>query len=130
MNKLCIFSDAAVKRQAIRQQLGGVFELTFLDLDHIHAAEPQPCLLFDINLRDGAHLLKLKGWLDRKPKDGKVVFVTDKVSHAQAIQAYALGATDIVHRPFDAKALLKKLSGDFDALSSDAPQVPIEDSPG
>jgi putative nucleotidyltransferase with HDIG domain len=131
MNKLCIFSDAAVKRQAIRQQLGGTFELTFLDLDHIHAAEPQPYLLFDINLRDGAHLPKLKEWLDRKPKDGKVVFVTDKASHAQAIQAHALGATDIVDRPFDAKALIKKLSGDFDAPpSSDAPQDPIEDLPG
>lgn len=130
MQKLCIFSDAAANREAIRRQLGGIFELTFLDLDHIHAAESQPCLLFDINLRDGPHLLQLKEWLNRKPKDCKIVFVTDKASHVQAIQALALDATDIVHRPFDAKELVKKLLGDFDALSSDDPENPLRESPG
>src|SRR6266705_1480347 len=119
MNKLCIFSDAAAKSEAIRRQLDGIFDLTFLDIDHIHATESQPCVLFDINLRDGQHLLELKEWLNRKPKDGKVVFITDKASHAQDIQARALGATNIVHRPFDAGTLVQKLLGDFDAPPTD-----------
>src|SRR5258707_6910794 len=83
MNKLCIFSDTAAKSEAIRRKLGGVFDLTFLDIDNIHTMESQPRVLFDINLRDAPHLLELKTWLSRKPKDGKVVFITDKASHVQ-----------------------------------------------
>src|SRR4029077_7900830 len=111
MNKLCIFSDTAVKTEALRRKLGGVFDLTFLDIDKIHATESQPRLLFDINLRDAPHLLELKTWLSRQPKDGKVVFITDTAPHVQAIQAQALGATDIVHRPFDAGTLIQTLLG-------------------
>src|SRR5438045_9617514 len=55
MNKLCIFSDAAAKSAAIRRQLGGIFDLTFRDIDNIHATESQPRVLFDIDLRDGPH---------------------------------------------------------------------------
>jgi putative nucleotidyltransferase with HDIG domain len=130
ISNLAIFTDAAPKREAIRRQLAGAFALTFFDLDHIHAAETQPHLLFDINFRNCPRLLELKEWLNHKPKDGKVVFVTDKASHVQAIQARALGATDIVHRPLDASALVKKLSGDFDAISSDDPENLIKERLG
>src|SRR5438045_9036300 len=81
INKLCMFSDAAAKRAAIRRQLGGIFDLTFLDIDNIHATELQPRVLFDIDLRDGPHLLELKKWISRKSKTCKVVFITDKASH-------------------------------------------------
>src|SRR5437762_7351743 len=130
MNKLCVFSDAAAKSAAIRRQLGGIFDLTFRDIDNIHATESQPRVLFDIDLRDGPHLLELKEWLNRKPKDGKVVFITDKASHAQAIQARALGATDIVHRPFDVGMLVQKFLGDFDTPPTDYMENPIKESPG
>jgi len=130
MNKLCIFSDAAAKNEAIRRQLDGIFDLMFLDIDNIHAAEPQPRVLFDINLRDGPHLIELKKWLSRKPKDGKIVFVTDKASHAQAIQAQALGATNIVHRPFDAGTLVRKLLGDSDKPPTDRSENSSKESPG
>jgi putative nucleotidyltransferase with HDIG domain len=130
MNKLCIFSDAAGTKEAIRRQLDGIFDLTFLDIEHIHSTEAQPRVLFDINLRDGQHLLELREWINRKPKDGKVVFITDKASHAQAIQARALGATNIVHRPLDAGTLVQQLLGDFDAPTTDHLQNPIKESPG
>jgi putative nucleotidyltransferase with HDIG domain len=130
MNKLCVFSDAAAKSATIRRQLGGIFDLTFLDIDNIHATESQPRVLFDIDLRDGPHLLELKKWITRKSKTCKVVFVTDKASHVEAIQARAIGATDIVHRPFDAWTLVQKFLGDFDARSTDHLENPINDSPG
>ena len=79
MNKLCIFSDAAAKSAALRRKLDGIFDLTFLDIDNIHATESQPRVLFDIDLRDGPHLLELKEWLNRRPKDGKVVFITTRL---------------------------------------------------
>jgi len=130
INNLAIFTDTAPKWEALRWRLAGFFELTFLDLDHIHAAEPQLYLLFDIDFRDCRRLLELKEWLNRKPKNSKVVFATDKASHAQAIQARALGATDIVHRPLDANALVRKLLTDFGAISSDDPENPIKECLG
>jgi putative nucleotidyltransferase with HDIG domain len=129
MNKLSIFTDTVLKREAIRRQLSGIFELTFLDLDHIHAAQLQPSLLFDIDLRDNQRLPEIKEWLGRKSKDGKAVFVTDKTSHIQAIQAKALGATGIVHRPLDGNTLAHKLLGGG-AISSDDPENEIKRSPG
>jgi len=136
MNKLCIFSDTVVKTEALRRKLGGVFDLTFLDIDNIHTTESQPRLLFDINLRDAPHLLELKTWLSRQPKDGKVVFITDKASRVQAIQAQALGATDIVYRPFDTGTLVQTLLDDVDARPADPTgptdhlENPIKGSPG
>src|SRR3954466_13161512 len=130
MNKLCIFSDAGGKSAAIRRQLGGIFDLTFLDVENVRAADSQLPVLLDIDLSDGPHLLELKKWLSLKPKDGKVVCVTDKASHAQAIQALALGATNIVHRPLDAKTLVQKLLGDFDPPAADHVENSIKESPG
>src|SRR5436853_476312 len=68
MNKLSIFTDTVSKQEAIRRQLSGIFELTFLELDHIHAAQLQlqPSVLFDINLRDNERLPEIKEWLGRK----------------------------------------------------------------
>ena len=79
------------------------------------------------------HLLELKTWLSRKPKDGKVVFITDKASHVQAIQAQALGATDIVHRPLDAGTPIQKLLGGSDAPANDRTdelEIGIRNLPG
>lgn len=129
MNQLGIFTDSAAKRETIRAQLGGLFDLRFFELGNVHDVEPQPFLMFDVSLR-GQHLLELKEWLKRRPKDGRVIFVTDKSSHVQSIQAQALGATDVVHRPLDGKAVIRKLLGDFDSLAEDDPSDPIRESPG
>jgi putative nucleotidyltransferase with HDIG domain len=130
MNKVAVFIDAAAKREATRLLLGHIFDLTFFDIENIQTAESQPCLLFDINLRDGPHLLEIKEWLNRKPKSSKVVFVTNKASHVQVIQAKSLGATDIVHRPFDAKTLIQKFGRDLDLPSIDHSENHIKESPG
>jgi len=127
MNKLCIFTDAAAKKGAIRRKLGGVFDLTFVDIDNIHGTESQSCALFDIDLRDGPHLLEIKQWINRKPEGSKVVFITDKASYVDAIQARSIGATDIVHRPFHAETLIQKFSG-FDRR--DHLDISIKESPG
>ena len=130
MSKLAILTDTAPKQEVIRRQLGGIFELTFVDLDRIQAADFRPNLLLDINLRDNPRLPDVKAWLSRRPKDGKAIFVTDKASHIEAIQAHALGATGIVHRPLDGYALAHKLSDDLDAIPSDDPENEIKKNPG
>jgi putative nucleotidyltransferase with HDIG domain len=125
--KLFAFVDAAYKRDAICRQLGDDFELEFFDLDAVEDVALQPHLLLDIDFNDSRRLLELKKCLKRKPKGSKVIFVTDKESHSEAVQAHALGATDIVHQPLEANALATILSGGFIPILKDDP---IRKSPG
>ena len=91
---------------------------------------PEPYLVFDIDMHDGRHLLETKEWLKRRPKDSKVVFVVDETSRSEKMQAHALGATDVIHRPIDGKALLTLLWGDFDSLAVDTADAPAQKRPG
>ena len=129
MNQLSIFVDGKTGIEAIQRQLAGVFDLRFRSLDQIREMAPEPYLVFDIDMHDGRHLLETKEWLKRKPKDSKVVFVIDETSRSEKIQARALGATDVIHRPIDGKALLKLLWGDFDALALDTADPPLKSDP-
>ena len=119
--RLSVFTDAGQKRDAIRRRLDGLFELEFLEFDEVEGVTLQPHLLFDIDFKEGPRLLQLKEYLKRRPKGGKVIFVTDKSSRAQAIQAHALGATGIVHRPLEVDALVARLSDGLIAILKDDP---------
>ena len=129
MNQLSIFVDTSTDTEAIRRQLAGVFELQFRPLDQIHEMAPEPYLVFDVNMHDGRHLLKTKEWLKRKPKGGKTVFVIDETSRTDKVQAHALGATDVIHRPIDGKALLTLIWGDFDSLAVGTAEPPLKSDP-
>lgn len=125
--RLSVVTDTAPKRDVIRRELGGAFELEFLELDHLPGALGEPCLLFDVDLRDNRRLLDLRDVLSRKPKATRTIFITDKASHQQAIQAQALGASDVVHHPLDPAALAGRVANGFDpSLSED----PIKDYVG
>ena len=130
MNHLSIFVDTSTDTEAIRRQLADVFELQFRPFDRIQDMMPEPYLVFDINMHDGRHLVEIKEWLKRKPKDGKVVFVIDETSRSEKIQAHALGATDVIHRPINGKALLTLLWGDFNSLVLDTSAPPLRSIPG
>jgi putative nucleotidyltransferase with HDIG domain len=125
-SRLSVFTDTAQRRDAIRRRLDGYFRLEFLELDDIAGVTLQPHLLFDVDFKESPHLIELKECLKRKAKGGKVIFLTDKSSRVQAIQAQALGATDIVHRPLDVDELVRKLSSGFPLLRDD----PIRQYPG
>src|SRR5690242_5687888 len=100
MPKLCVVTGMPSKETAIRRQLDGLFEFRCVDFDQIGGIEPAHYLLLDVDLgRDGC-AGKLKDWLARRPAGAKVIFAIDKTSHRQSIQATALGATEILHRPF------------------------------
>ncbi len=120
-NRLSVITDAPPKRDAIRRELGASFDLTFLGLDDVRGVLREPCLLFDIDFSNNRRLLDLKDCLKRKPKETRTIFVTDRASRAQTIQAQALGASDVVHHPLDAKTLAGKVSGGFDPALGDDP---------
>jgi putative nucleotidyltransferase with HDIG domain len=130
MNRICIFSDSSENAENIRHHLAGMFETRCLDPDRIGDAEPEHFVVVDIDLNDTTSFPDLRTWLLRKPKYGKVLFVTEKGSRLEAVRAHAFGATDLVHRPIDGKAILIKLWGDFDSLAADPSIDLIENSEG
>jgi putative nucleotidyltransferase with HDIG domain len=116
MHQIAVIGDAHARPDDLGRQLAGLFEVEFEPLKEALDATPRQHTLVDIDLTNDPHLLPLKDWLKRKPKDAKVIFVTDKASRLQEARAYALGATGIIHRPIDGRTLLTKLWGDSATL--------------
>jgi putative nucleotidyltransferase with HDIG domain len=93
-------------------------------------ATPGQFAIVDIDLKDGAHLPALRDWLSRGPKNHKVVFVASRNSRIEEVRAFATGATDLICRPIDVKALLVKFWGDFTSLTEDQTEFAEEKSAG
>jgi putative nucleotidyltransferase with HDIG domain len=128
--RLCVVIDKPTKAAAIRRELDGIFDLHWLDFDRIGDAEPGRDVLFDIDFNRGNRPATVKEWFKRKPKDAKVIFAIDRSSHLQSIQATALGATGILHRPLERDALVRVLMGDLEPMSGDGAGDPMMRSPG
>lgn len=90
---------------------------------------PSGSIVIDVDLTNVAPLQRLKAWLAHKPAHAKAIFITDKTSHLQNTRAFALGATDLLHRPVEPRALLAKLWGDVASLSADPGNPAIQKSP-
>ena len=119
MNRLSFVSDSAFDAERLRRQLAGIVDVRFVQLEQIRDVKPDHFTIVSTNLHDASRLLGIKEWMKSKPKDGKVIFVTRPDSRAETTQAFALGATDILSQPIDAKELLKKLWSDFTVLAGD-----------
>ena len=117
MNRLSIISDSSCRAENIDSQLHGVFEIQLFSLDEIPDSPPTQFTVCDVNL-ESPHIPALKRWLKRRPNNGKIVLAIDKGSRFQAVQASALGATDLLPRPIEGKLLLKELLGDIESLAS------------
>jgi putative nucleotidyltransferase with HDIG domain len=131
VDNLSLICDSLTDAQSIRQQLDGVFGTFLLPVDRLReAGPPGPYCVISIDLSDPVRISGIRDWLRQRPKDAKVVFVTKKGSRLEALQAHALGATELVHPPFDGKTLLQKLYGDFGALAGPASDFAIGSSPG
>jgi putative nucleotidyltransferase with HDIG domain len=117
MNRLSIISDSIYRAETLDSQLQGVFETKLIPLDEIPDSEPTQFTVCDVNLYS-SHIPALKLWLKRRPKNGKIILAVDKGSRFQAVQASAIGATDLLPRPIEGKSLLKELLGDIDSLAA------------
>jgi putative nucleotidyltransferase with HDIG domain len=116
MDCLSIISDSAYRAETIGNQLHGVFQTKLIPLDEIPDSPPPQFTICDVNL-DSPLIPALKHWLQRRPKNGKIILAVDKGSRFQAVQASALGATDLLPRPLEGKAVLKELFGDLESLA-------------
>jgi putative nucleotidyltransferase with HDIG domain len=129
MNHLSVIGGSQKDNDALRDGLSGVFDSEFLTLGDIGRSAPGPYTIVDFDLNDINHIPALKDWLRRKPSRAKVVFITDKTSPLQTSRAFAIGATDIVHRPVEPRELIAKLLGDIASLSSGPSNEAIRKSP-
>jgi putative nucleotidyltransferase with HDIG domain len=131
LDNLSLICDSATDAQSVRQQLEGVFETLVLPVNRIReAGPPGRYTIVSSKLADPAQIFDVRDWLRQRPKDAKVVFITKKACRLEAVQAYAMGATGLVHHPFDGRALLRKLYGDFELLAGSPSDFSTEGSPG
>jgi putative nucleotidyltransferase with HDIG domain len=131
VDSLFVVCDSIRDAQSVRRQLDGVFKTVSIPVYGLReAGPPGPYTLIGTDLGDLPHISDIRHWLRQKPKGAKVVFITNRTSRRETLQAYAIGATDIVHRPFDGRTLLRKFYGDFAALAGPEGDFSIESSPG
>jgi HD-GYP domain-containing protein (c-di-GMP phosphodiesterase class II) len=131
MNQLAAICDSSQAAHCIREHLEGVFETECIPSDRLlEARPPGQYTTVDIDLTDSDRVRDLKRWLTRRPKHAKVVFIIERGSRVELVRAFAVGATDFVHRPIATSALLTKLRDDFKSLASSPATFQAEASPG
>ena len=112
MNRLSFVSDSTFDAERLRRQLAGLLDVRFIELADIHRSKPGRFTVVSADLSKPSHLLDLKEWMKSRPKGGKVIFAIQPGSRIETTQAYALGATDVVSSPIDAKELIQKIWSD------------------
>src|SRR3712207_4618365 len=107
MDRLMFFGNSEFDGQRVRQHLAGVFEVACYSLAQIEHHKPGYHTVIAANLGDVSFLPRLKEWINAKPKGAKIVFVTREASRIEEVRAFGLGATDVIHRPFTTRSLLR-----------------------
>ena len=120
MHRISFITDLGARQEDFRQQFSDVLDIEFRPLKSILDELPKQNSVFDIELSDTEELRTLKEWIGRKPKNGKVIFITDRASRIQGARAYAIGATAVLHRPVDRRTLLTSLRGAASSADDDA----------
>lgn len=109
--------------------MSGIFEIELRRLDDIDQGPPDLFTVVDFDLNEISRLTRFKEWLRHKPHDAKVIFVTDQGSRLQDTRAFAIGATDVVHRPIQGREVLAKLWGDVSTMAADPENAAIRKTP-
>jgi putative nucleotidyltransferase with HDIG domain len=113
VDQLSIISDSVGRAKDVSRQLTGIFATRSFVRDRLSQAPPTKHAIVDIDLEDSSYLADLRLWLDLRPKRGKAIFIVEHGVRLQAVQAFAVGATDLVERPVDRKRLLTAFFGNI-----------------
>jgi putative nucleotidyltransferase with HDIG domain len=119
MDRVAIVSDCAERADTLSRRLAGIFETSCTPRGQLSNAPSARYAIIDIDLHDGSNLADLRTWLSRRPKNAKAIFAVDHGVRHESVQAFAIGATDVIERPLDRRKLLSKLLGDFGSLADD-----------
>jgi putative nucleotidyltransferase with HDIG domain len=131
MTRLAAIFDTTEDAWAVSRLLAGAFETVIVPIGEIARAEPPGQFsIIGVDLKNSVRISQLRNWLKSRPANGRVIFIIEKGSRLGAAQAYALGATDIVHRPSDVAAILIKPWGDLKSLAECPQEFQNEASAG
>ena len=109
MKRLAVVADSADHARNLELRLAGHFDAEFHALHELAGAQPRERTFVDVDLKDAAQVANLKCWLKGRPEQGQVIFAVNRGSRHEAIQAYAIGATDVLPRPVNGKLLRQTL---------------------
>jgi putative nucleotidyltransferase with HDIG domain len=129
MTRLSVISDSPSDADGLRRELTGVLDVHLVDLQDIAKTKPDTYTVVDVDLKNTSYVLALKEWMKSKPKAAKAIFFTEKNSRIEMVRASAIGATDVLPRPADAKVLLRTLWSDFTTLSARPSGLPDGTAP-
>jgi len=125
LNQINVVTDSDDGGSVFETQLEPHFAVACLHPDDLPAAAPGRFTLVDVNLRDAARVSGLKQWLERRPDDSHVVFGVNRQRPVESVQAYAVGATDVICKPIDPRMIIWKFSTGADAFGGDG-EPPFE----
>jgi putative nucleotidyltransferase with HDIG domain len=125
-----VITDSVDRAEYIGRQVAGIFQTQSFSRHDLPRTKPAKYNIVDIDLEDSSHFPELRLWLDGRPKDAKALFALERDVRHQTVQAYALGATDVLDRPVGREALLAKLFGDMGSLIGDAEAFAVGNSDG
>jgi len=126
MNKLCIVSDCAEAAADISGQLTGLFAPQHIRSQDVPNTDAGRYIIIDVDLADGTKVSTLGQWLRRRPASGRVLVVVERGVRHQAVQAFAFGATDVIYRPIDREALLRRLLSTDESPTSVSSAISID----
>ena len=103
-----VVSDSAERVSELKTRLSGFFQADYLCIDELSCSKPGEFSVVDIDLRHQTRVGSVKHWLKARPVGSKVFVGVDHASHLESTQAYAIGATCLMSRPIDGRALSRK----------------------
>jgi putative nucleotidyltransferase with HDIG domain len=118
MHRLTVISASVEEARELKLRLTPYFDSEGFPVDDLPDAAPGEFTVVDVNLIDPVQISNLKGWLKRRPTDGRIIFGVNRGSHVETVRAYAIGATDLLPRPIDGSVLWSKLMGETSAIAA------------
>ncbi|MCC6781004.1 MAG: HD domain-containing protein [Hyphomicrobiales bacterium] len=107
-----------MRAAALEAQLADFFEPVVIPVHDLARKEPAATAFVDIDLANQEHIGLVRSWLKGQPTTRRAVFSVRAGAHREFIQAHALGATDVLTSPVDARQLFRTLRGELGSLAA------------
>lgn len=120
MQRIAVYTDSAETVAIMRQHLGRELPLRFARLSQLERSPPAFHNIIEADLTDTSRLMRIRTWLNGAPSLGQVVFIggqasDGQVSRVEATRARAIGATHVIARPINMRALQRIFEGEAKA---------------
>jgi putative nucleotidyltransferase with HDIG domain len=121
---VCYLTDEPGKIPAIRAALEPRYSVVPRLLGHEPVFAPSGVLMVDADLREAARVAQIKDVLGELDAIDEKLFVVHRQLHHLVAQAYALGATSVVHSAREAASKLKQVEAAVRAAQAGAESAP------